>query len=278
MATPPCSNAEAAEKCAQVSAGLARRNGSLPRCGQCAEWAAAVPRCTGRCRRGSSPFRRASAERAALLEHVAGRILASGSGRLRVAIDGRTAAGKTSFGHELAERLSTVGRPVLRASLDDFKKPWSDRHLYDRESGEGYYRNAFDYATVRRLLLEPAAAAGSGDCVLCSIDPLTQIDHSAVIARAAPDAVLIVDGVFASAPSSSLPAARDATRRGLGGLPGGGRAPRPLSGRRAHLPRRGRSDSAGRHRDRQLVVRAPPDRARWLRFWAVPVSIRGSRL
>ena len=142
----------------------------------------------------------ASAERAALLEHVAGRILASGSGRLRVAIDGRTAAGKTSFGHELAERLSTAGRPVLRASLDDFKKPWSDRHLYDRESGEGYYRNAFDYATLRRLLLEPAAAAGSGDCVLCSIDPLTQIDHSAVIARAAPDAILIVDGVFAFRP------------------------------------------------------------------------------
>ena len=142
----------------------------------------------------------ASAERAALLEHVAGRILASGSGRLRVAIDGRTAAGKTSFGHELAERLSTAGRPVLRASLDDFKKPWSERHLYDRESGEGYYRNAFDYATVRRLLLEPAAAAGSGDCVLCSIDPLTQIDHSAVIARAAPDAVLIIDGVFAFRP------------------------------------------------------------------------------
>ena len=89
---------------------------------------------------------------------------------------------------------------MLRASLDDFKKPWSDRHLYDRESGEGYYRNAFDYATLRRLLLKPAAAAGSGDCVLCSIDPLTQIDHSAVIARAAPDAILIVDGVFAFRP------------------------------------------------------------------------------
>jgi uridine kinase len=142
----------------------------------------------------------ASPERAALLEDVAGRILALGRGRLRVAIDGRTAAGKTSFGHELAERLSSVGRPVLRASLDDFKKPWRDRHLYDRESGEGYYRNAFDYALVRTLLLEPAAHDGSGDCVLCSIDPLTQIDHSAVITRAAPDAVLIVDGVFAFRP------------------------------------------------------------------------------
>jgi hypothetical protein len=43
-----------------------------------------------------------------------------------VGIDGLTAAGKTSLGHELAERISSTGRPVLRASLDDFKKPWRD--------------------------------------------------------------------------------------------------------------------------------------------------------
>lgn len=135
-----------------------------------------------------------------MLEQVAGRIRESGVGRLRVGIDGLTAAGKTSFGHELAQRISRAGRPVLRASLDDFKKPWRDRHLYDRESGEGYYRNAFDYAAVRRLLLEPAGAAGSGDCSLCSIDPLTQIDHSSEITPAAADAVLIVDGVFAFRP------------------------------------------------------------------------------
>jgi uridine kinase len=142
----------------------------------------------------------ASPERAALIEHVAKRILATSDGRLRVGIDGLTASGKTSFGHELAERISCAGRPVLRASLDDFKKPWRDRHLYDRESGEGYYRNAFDYAVVTALLLEPAGVAGSGNCVLCSIDPLTQVDHSAVITCAAADAVLIVDGVFAFRP------------------------------------------------------------------------------
>jgi uridine kinase len=142
----------------------------------------------------------ASPERAALLEHVAERILECGDGRLRVAVDGPTAVGKTSFGHELAERMSSRGRPVLRASLDDFKKPWRDRHLCDRESGEGYYRNAFDYAAVTSLLLEPASPGGSRACALCSIDPLTQVDHSAVKARVAPDAVLIVDGVFAFRP------------------------------------------------------------------------------
>ncbi|MBB4789889.1 nucleoside/nucleotide kinase family protein [Streptomyces nodosus] len=79
-----------------------------------------------------------------LVEKIAKRILALGEGRLLVGVDGFTAAGKTSFGHELAEWISAAGRPVLRATLDDFKKPWRDRHLYDRESGEGYYRNAYD--------------------------------------------------------------------------------------------------------------------------------------
>jgi uridine kinase len=141
-----------------------------------------------------------SAQRASILEYAARRVLACGPGRLRVGIDGLTASGKTSFGHELAERICRAGRPVLRASLDDFKKPWRDRHLYDRESGEGYYRNAFDYDAIRSLLLGPAGVGGSGNCVLCSIDPLTQLDHSDVVTWAPPDAVLIVDGVFAYRP------------------------------------------------------------------------------
>lgn len=142
----------------------------------------------------------ATPEREALIDTIADHVLARGTARLRVAIDGLTAAGKTSFGHQLAEQISRAGRPVLRASLDDFKKPWSDRHLYDRESGEGYYRNAYDYPAVINLLLEPSGPQGSGDCVLCSIDPLTQIDHSSIVTPAAQNAVTVVDGVFACRP------------------------------------------------------------------------------
>jgi uridine kinase len=141
-----------------------------------------------------------SVERSAVVEHVRDLVLALGRRRLRVGIDGFTAAGKTSFGHELAYALSEAGRPVLRASLDDFKKPWRDAHLYDRKSGEGYYRNAFDCEAIRRLLLEPAGPSGSGDVVLCSIDPITQVDHTADVTQAPSDAVLIVDGVFAFRP------------------------------------------------------------------------------
>ncbi|HEX2558530.1 hypothetical protein [Phenylobacterium sp.] len=129
-----------------------------------------------------------------MISQLAQAITAAGPGRLRVAVDGRTAAGKTSFGHELALAIVELGRPVLRASLDDFKRPWRERHLYDRESGEGYYRNAFDYDRVKSLLLEPFA---HGECALCAIDPRTQVDHSDLVTPAGRDAVLVVDGVFA---------------------------------------------------------------------------------
>jgi uridine kinase len=120
--------------------------------------------------------------------------------RLRVVLDGLTAAGKTRLGHELAYGLAQRGRPVFRASLDDFKRPWSEAHLYDRVSGEGYYRNAFDYEAVRRLLLDPSGPTGDGLVALCSVDPLTQINHSEVKSAMSRNGVLIVDGVFACRP------------------------------------------------------------------------------
>lgn len=138
-----------------------------------------------------------SPARARVLDRLVEMIDSLGSHRLRVAIDGLTAAGKTSLGHELARGLSRRGRPVLRASLDDFKRPWSERHLYDRLSGEGYYRNAFDRDAARRLLLDPSEPTADGLVSLCSIDPLTQIDHSAVKSAMPANGVLIVDGVFA---------------------------------------------------------------------------------
>jgi uridine kinase len=89
---------------------------------------------------------------------------------------------------------------VLRASLDDFKRPWRERHLYDRESGEGYYRNAFDLEAGA-----PAAAVARRprrlrDLRALQHRPLTQVDHSASVTVAGPDAVLVVDGVFAFRP------------------------------------------------------------------------------
>jgi uridine kinase len=138
--------------------------------------------------------------RLSVLGSIVERILTLGDRRVRVAIDGRTAAGKTTLGHELARVLADAGRVVLRASLDDFKRPWAEAHLYDRRSGEGYYRNAFDLDAIRALLLDPARPSGSGRVVLCSIDPITQISHAGTCTVMPDDGVLVVDGVFALRP------------------------------------------------------------------------------
>jgi uridine kinase len=133
---------------------------------------------------------------------VAEWIAGLGPGRLRVAVDGMTGAGKTSFGHELAAALRRLGRPTMRASMDDFKHPWrhAREHGYDRVSGEGYYRNAYDFRSARDLLLDPAGRSGSGMVALCGHDPLTGEDHRDKRISAPPDAILVVDSVFAFRP------------------------------------------------------------------------------
>jgi uridine kinase len=144
----------------------------------------------------------ASSVRTELVDDLAARITRLSPRRVRVAVDGYTASGKSSFGHELATAIRQLDRPTLRACLDDFKKPW--RHArelgYDRLTGEGYYRNAYDFAAARDLLLGPAGPDGSGQVVLCAHDPLTGEDHRGTRVDAPSDAVLVVDSVFAFRP------------------------------------------------------------------------------
>jgi len=144
----------------------------------------------------------ASATRTKLLQTLSQQVINLNKSRIRVAVDGYTASGKTSFAVELAATIRSLGRPTLRATLDDFKKPWRDsiEQGYDRVTAEGYYRNAPDFASAQTLLLEPAGSHGSGKVALCAYDPLTGVDHRAVIVNAPDDAVLIVDSVFAFRP------------------------------------------------------------------------------
>jgi len=143
-----------------------------------------------------------SSSRTRLIGDVADTVNQLSPHRLRIAIDGRTGSGKTSFGHELAAALRELGRPTLRASLDDFKHPWRDarEHGYDRVTGEGYYRNAYDFRSAVDLLLVPAGPGGTGEVVLCAHDPLTGVDHRATVVSAPDDAILVVDSVFALRP------------------------------------------------------------------------------
>ncbi len=143
-----------------------------------------------------------SETRVRVIDEVASRVCATGSGRLRVVVDGLTGAGKTTFADELAAAIRARGRSTLRASLDDFKHPWrhTRAHGYDRLTGEGYYRNLHDFVSAQTLLLQPSGPRGTGKVVLCAHDPLTGADNRSLVVDAPNDAVLVVDGVFGMRP------------------------------------------------------------------------------
>lgn len=94
-------------------------------------------------------------DRARLLEVLADRIVATNPRRCaRVAIDGIDAAGKTRLADELAPLVEARGRPVIRASIDDFLRPAAERYRQGRDSPRGYYEDSFDLAAIRREVLE----------------------------------------------------------------------------------------------------------------------------
>lgn len=116
---------------------------------------------------------------------------------LRVGIDGCTGAGKTSFAKALVASLRSIGREVVYVALDDFHNPKSIRYQLGRESAEGYFRYAFNFEAIRKFLLEPLTAAGSGNFVsrYFDLEKNSLIEESLTLAK--PGTILIAEGSFA---------------------------------------------------------------------------------
>jgi uridine kinase len=131
-----------------------------------------------------------------LLARLAAQVAAMHLRRLRVAVDGVDGAGKSVFAEELADRVRVTGRPAVRASVDGFHRPSAERYRLGRSSPDGFYRESYDYQQLAELLLEPFAPGGSGRYRASAFDHRTDAPVSAPEQQAAPDAVLILDGIF----------------------------------------------------------------------------------
>lgn len=108
-----------------------------------------------------------------------------------MAIDGPDAAGKTTLAREIAAHLV---RPSLSVSIDSWHNPRVVRLRRGTESAEGYYRDSFDYEALVGECLAPFAS-GAGRVRTAGFD--YQVDSPVEAAQeAAPDAVLLLDGVF----------------------------------------------------------------------------------
>lgn len=115
---------------------------------------------------------------------------------LRVAVDGITAAGKTTFADELAAAVEDRGRAAIRVSMDGFHNPRAHRYRQGRDSAVGYYQDAYDFASLARLVLAPLGPGGDGRYRSAVHNLATDEPVDAEPTTAAPGSVLVVDGTF----------------------------------------------------------------------------------
>jgi uridine kinase len=116
----------------------------------------------------------------------------------RVAIDGVDGSGKTTLADELVEPVRRAGRAVIRASVDGFHNPRAVRYTRGADSPEGYFLDSFDYAALKRELLDPLGPDGNASVRTAAFD--YRVDRPVESPRqvAPRDAVLLFDGVFLS--------------------------------------------------------------------------------
>jgi uridine kinase len=115
---------------------------------------------------------------------------------IRVAIDGRDGAGKSTLADELVGPLRSLGREVIRASVDGFHNPREIRYLSGPASPEGFFRNSYNYDALRELLLDPLGPSGPRKYRTAVFDRRSDSPSLSPLKHAAEDAILLFDGIF----------------------------------------------------------------------------------
>ncbi|HZX04970.1 uridine kinase [Kribbella sp.] len=120
---------------------------------------------------------------------------------VRVAVDGCSAAGKTTLADELADVLRRrTDREIIRAGLDYFKRAPELRTTYPLDSPESYYYEVYDNEAIRTRLLEPLGPDGDRRYTTAIRQPNAAGALDAPVRTAAPQAILIADGCFLQRP------------------------------------------------------------------------------
>lgn len=143
----------------------------------------------------------AGPQRRAVINAVARELEGLDLGRpVRVAVDGITGVGKTTFADELAGATRANGRESLRVSMDGFHHLRATRYRQGRESAAGYYEDGYDVVALRRELLEPLGESGDRRYRTAVIDLAADQPVSDPPKVADEHVVLIMDGSFLQRP------------------------------------------------------------------------------
>lgn len=135
--------------------------------------------------------------RTAILFKIATSVTALHPNRVvRVGVDGVDGVGKTVFADELAEAITPLQRPTIRASVDGFHHPRSVRHRRGRSSPEGFFHDSYNYTLLREALLDPLSPGGDRRYRTAVFNYQTDQAVDTTSEHAPSNAVLIVDGIF----------------------------------------------------------------------------------
>ncbi|MDR7303422.1 uridine kinase [Haloactinomyces albus] len=91
----------------------------------------------------------------------------------RIAIDGAPEAATAELADALVDPLRVRGREVIRVRTCDYLRPASLRLEYGHHDPDSYYLDWFDFNGLRREVLDPLAAGGSGHVLPALRDPDT---------------------------------------------------------------------------------------------------------
>ncbi|HEX4813073.1 MAG TPA: uridine kinase [Nonomuraea sp.] len=115
---------------------------------------------------------------------------------VRVAVDGAPAARPAALADELVAPLRLRGRPVLRVSADDFLRPASLRLEHGRTDPDAFYEDWLDVNALRREVLEPLDAEGSGRVLPALWDSRADRAYRRPYEELPPGGVLLMDGTL----------------------------------------------------------------------------------
>ena len=119
---------------------------------------------------------------------------------IRIAIDGVDGIGKTTLADELVEPVQTLGREVVRASVDGFHNPRQTRYRTGKESPEGFFRDSYNYPLLQSLLLDPLGSTGNRKIKRAAFDYRTDSPIEMEWEDVGNDAILLFDGIFLHRP------------------------------------------------------------------------------
>lgn len=145
----------------------------------------------------------ASEPRRQIIDRVANAIAEAANrddGVFLVGIDGVDGAGKSTFGDELELALAQRGRLVVRATVDSFHRPRVDRYRLGKHSPEGFYRDSYDYALLRGLLLDPLRSGKGGIVRRAAFDQRADSAVNAPEEQVDLGSLLVIDGLFMHRP------------------------------------------------------------------------------